>query len=303
LPLLKTGDFVDIVLLIKAAIMGLVEGLTEFLPISSTGHLILAGALLGFDDEKAKVFDIAIQTGAIFAVILVYWQKIRDTVVALPTDKQAQRFALNVAIGFFPAVILGLLFGKVIKANLFTPVVVASTFIIGGFIILWAEKRQKSDKYTPVSIHGNVIETEKSDGSIRINSVDEMTPMDALKVGLAQCLAMIPGTSRSGATIIGGMLLGLSRKAATDFSFYLAIPTLIGAGAYSLYKERALLSLADVPLFGVGLIVSFLSAWLCIRWLLRFISTHSFVGFAYYRIVFGLVVLATAWTGTVTWAA
>lgn len=276
----------DLVLLIKAAVMGLVEGLTEFLPISSTGHLILAGALLGFDDEKAKVFDIAIQTGAIFAVILVYWQKIRDTVVALPTERQAQRFALNVAIGFFPAVILGLLFGKAIKANLFTPVVVASTFILGGFIILWAERRQ-----------------EKNPTVARIQDVDAMTPMDALKVGLAQCVAMIPGTSRSGATIIGGMLLGLSRKAATDFSFYLAIPTLIGAGAYSLYKERALLSLADAPLFGVGLVVSFLSAWLCIRWLLGFISTHSFVGFAYYRIVFGLVVLATAWSGTVTWTA
>ncbi len=276
----------DIVLLIKATIMGLVEGLTEFLPISSTGHLILAGALLGFDDDKAKLFDIAIQTGAIFAVILVYWQKIRDTVVALPSDRQAQRFALNVTIAFFPAVILGLAFGKAIKANLFTPVVVASTFIIGGFIIIWAERRQANNPAVA-----------------RIHSVEEMTPMDALKVGLAQCLAMIPGTSRSGATIIGGMLLGLSRKAATDFSFYLAIPTLIGAGIYSLYKERALLSLADVPLFGVGLVVSFISAWLCIRWLLGYIANHSFVGFAYYRIAFGLVVLATAWTGVVTWAA
>jgi len=276
----------DITLLIKAAIMGLVEGLTEFLPISSTGHLILAGALLGFDDEKAKVFDIAIQTGAIFAVILVYWQKIRDTVLALPSSRQAQRFALNVLIAFLPAVILGLLFGKAIKAHLFTPVVVASTFIIGGFIILWAERRQ-----------------EKNPAVARIQDVDAMTTMDALKVGLVQCMAMIPGTSRSGATIIGGMLLGLSRKAATDFSFYLAIPTLIGAGAYSLYKERALLSMADAPLFGVGLVVSFFSAWLCIRWLLRYIASHSFVGFAYYRIVFGIVVLATAWTGTVTWAA
>jgi undecaprenyl-diphosphatase len=278
--------FVDIALLIKAAIMGLVEGLTEFLPISSTGHLILAGALLGFDDDKAKVFDIAIQTGAIFAVILVYWQKIRNTVVALPSSQQAQRLALNVLIAFLPAVILGLLFGKAIKANLFTPMVVASTFIIGGFIIIWAERRQ-----------------EKNPAVAGIQDADDMTPLDALKVGLVQCFAMIPGTSRSGATIIGGMLLGLSRKAATDFSFYLAIPTLIGAGVYSLYKERALLSWADTPLFGVGLIVSFISAWLCIRWLLRFISTHSFVGFAYYRIVFGLVVLVTAWSGAVTWAA
>ena len=276
----------EFALLIKAAIMGIVEGLTEFLPISSTGHLILAGALLGFDDDKAKVFDIAIQTGAILAVIIVYWQKIRDTVLALPTQKQAQRLALNVLIAFLPAVVMGLLFGKAIKAHLFTPVVVATTFIIGGFIILWAEKRQ-----------ANVAT------AARIQDADDMTFMDAVKVGLVQCLAMIPGTSRSGATIIGGMLLGLSRKAATDFSFYLAIPTLIGAGAYSLIKERALLSMADAPLFGVGLLFSFISAWLCIRWLLKFIATHSFVGFAYYRIAFGLVVLATAWSGTVKWAA
>ena len=276
----------DIALLIKAAIMGVVEGLTEFLPISSTGHLILAGALLGFDDEKAKVFDIAIQTGAIFAVIMVYWQKIKSTVVALPTQRQAQRLALNVLIAFVPAVLLGLLFGKAIKAHLFTPTVVASTFIIGGLIILWAERRQA-----------------RNPAVARIHEADDMTALDALKVGLAQCLAMVPGTSRSGATIIGGMLLGLSRKAATDFSFYLAIPTLIGAGAYSLYKERALLSLADLPVFTVGLVFSFLSAWLCVRWLLRFIATHSFVGFAWYRIVFGLVVLGTAWSGLVTWAA
>ena len=276
----------DIALLIKAAIMGVVEGLTEFLPISSTGHLILAGALLGFDDDKAKVFDIAIQTGAIFAVIMVYWQKIRSTVVALPTQRQAQRLTLNVLIAFLPAVLLGLLFGKAIKAHLFTPTVVASTFIIGGLIILWAERRQV-----------------RNPAVARIQEADDMTAVDALKVGLAQCLAMVPGTSRSGATIIGGMLLGLSRKAATDFSFYLAIPTLIGAGAYSLYKERALLSLADLPVFTVGLVFSFLSAWLCVRWLLRFIATHSFVGCAWYRIVFGLVVLGTAWSGLVTWAA
>lgn len=276
----------DITLLIKAALMGIVEGLTEFLPISSTGHLILAGALLGFDDDKAKVFDIAIQTGAIFAVILVYWQKIRDTLTALPTEKQAQQFALNVLVAFVPAVLLGLLFGKAIKAHLFTPVVVASTFILGGFIILWAERRQKT---TPTVA--------------RIHEVEAMTVTDALKVGLVQCLAMVPGTSRSGATIIGGMLLGLSRKAAIDFSFYLAIPTLIGAGVYSLYKDRALLSVADLPLFGVGLLFSFVSAWLCIRWLLRYIATHSFVPFAWYRIAFGVVVLVTAQAGWVRWTA
>ncbi len=273
----------DITLLVKAAVMGIVEGLTEFLPVSSTGHLILAGALLGFDDDKAKVFDIAIQTGAILAVIIVYWRKIRGTLISLPTQAAARRFALNVAIAFVPAVILGLLFGKAIKAHLFTPEVVATAFIIGGFIILWAERRQQT--------------------AVRIQDVDEMGPMDAVKVGLVQCLAMVPGTSRSGATIIGGMLLGLSRRAATDFSFYLAIPTLIGAGAYSLYKERAILSVADLPMFGVGLVFSFLSAWLCVRWLLRYIASHSFVPFAWYRIAFGLVVLATAWSGAVKWSA
>jgi undecaprenyl-diphosphatase len=272
--------------LIKAAIMGVVEGLTEFLPISSTGHLILAGSLLGFDDDKAKVFDIAIQTGAIFAVILVYWQKIKSTVVALPTQASARAFALNVLVGFLPAVVLGLLFGKLIKQYLFTPQVVATTFILGGFIILWAEGWGR-----------------KQPGAIqaRVQSADDMSVIDALKVGLVQCLAMIPGTSRSGSTIIGGMLLGLSRKAATDFSFYLAIPTLIGAGVYSLYKERALLSMDDAPMFLVGLIVSFISAWLCVRWLLRYISTHSFVVFAWYRIAFGLLVLATAYSGVVVW--
>jgi len=276
----------DFTLLMKAALMGVVEGLTEFLPISSTGHLILAGALLGFNDDKAKVFDIAIQTGAIGAVILVYWQKIRTTVRALPKDSQARQFALNVLIAFVPAVLLGLLFGKAIKAHLFTPLVVASTFIVGGLVILWAERRQA-----------------QLPGAVRIQEVDEMSWKDALKVGLVQCLAMVPGTSRSGATIIGGMLMGLSRKAATDFSFYLAIPTLIGAGAYSLFKERALLSWADVPMFGVGLLASFVSAWLCVRWLLRFIATHSFTGFAWYRIVFGVVVLATAWSGWIPWTA
>ena len=279
-------------LLLKAAVMGTVEGLTEFLPISSTGHLILAGALLGFDDEKAKVFDIAIQTGAIFAVIIVYWEKIKSTVIALPTQRLARRFALNVLIAFFPAVLLGLLFGNAIKAHLFTPTVVASTFIIGGFIILWVEGWGRKP------LHDG-----HPDDHARIVNVESMTPLDALKVGLVQCLAMVPGTSRSGATIIGGMLLGMSRKAATDFSFYLAIPTLIGAGAYSLYKERALLSMADVPMFAVGLLFSFLSAWLCVRWLLRYIATHSFVVFAWYRIAFGIVVLATSYSGMVVWQA
>jgi undecaprenyl-diphosphatase len=273
----------DPLLLIKAAIMGVVEGLTEFLPISSTGHLILAGTLLGFQgDEKMKVFDIAIQTGAIFAVILVYWQRLAEAATGVFSEPRSRRFVLNVVIGFLPAVILALLFGKLIKAHLFTPIVVATTFIIGGFVILWAEKRPAT--------------------AIKVQSVDDLSPLQALQVGLVQCLAMVPGTSRSGATIIGGMLLGLSRKAATDFSFFLAIPTLIGAGAYSLIKERHLLSLADIPLFATGLLFSFISAWICVRWLLRYISSHSFVPFAWYRIAFGIVVLATAWSGLVDWA-
>nr|WP_236598805.1 undecaprenyl-diphosphate phosphatase [Ramlibacter monticola] len=262
--------------------MGIVEGLTEFLPISSTGHLILAGHLLGLSGERDKVFEIAIQTGAILAVILVYWQKIRETVVQLPSERSAQRFALNVLVAFIPAVVLGLALGKAIKSHLFTPGVVATTFILGGFVILWAEGRRHP--------------------KVRVQEVEDMRWTDALKLGLVQCLALIPGTSRSGATIIGGMLLGLSRKAATDFSFYLAIPTLIGAGVYSLYKERAALSADDVPMFLVGLLFSFVSAWLCVRWLLRYISSHSFTPFAWYRLAFGAIVLLTSWTGWIQWA-
>jgi undecaprenyl-diphosphatase len=262
--------------------MGIVEGLTEFLPISSTGHLILAGSLLGFTSEKAKVFDIAIQTGAIFAIILFYWRRLVDTAAGLAGDGQSRRFVANVLIAFIPAVILGLLFGKAVKAHLFTPTVVATSFILGAFVILWAERRPAS--------------------TARIHSVDDMSPVDAFKVGLIQCLALIPGVSRSGSTIIGGMLIGLSRSTATEFSFFLAIPTLIGAGAYSLYKERALLSVSDAPLFAVGLIFSFIFAWLCVRWLLRYVATHNFVPFAWYRIAFGIAVLITAHLGLVNWA-
>ena len=214
-------------------------------------------------------------------MILIYWPRLRDTATGITTSRQAQRFALNVLVAFLPAVVLGLAFGKAIKAHLFTPTVVASAFIAGGLIILWIERR----KQPPVRVH----------------SVDDMTAGDAFKIGLAQCLALVPGTSRSGATIIGGMWFGLSRKAATEFTFFLAIPTLVGAGAYSLIKDRALLSIADLPLFLIGLVFSFLSAWLCVRWLLRYVSTHDFVPFAWYRIAFGIVVLATAWSGTVQW--
>jgi undecaprenyl-diphosphatase len=272
----------DTLLLVKAAIMGIVEGLTEFLPISSTGHLILAGSLLDFTSEKAKVFDIAIQTGAIFAVILFYWRRLVDTAAALGDSSRARRFVLNVLIAFLPAVVIGLLVGKAVKAHLFTPTVVATSFIAGALVILWAERRPKS--------------------TVRVFTVDDMSPLDALKVGLLQCLALVPGVSRSGSTIIGGMLVGLSRNTATEFSFFLAIPTLIGAGAYSLFKERHLLSATDAPLFAVGLIFSFLSAWVCVRWLLRYVATHDFVPFAWYRIAFGVAVLVTAHFGWVSWA-
>ncbi|MGM9491912.1 undecaprenyl-diphosphate phosphatase [Ideonella sp. YS5] len=272
----------DLLLLLKAAVMGVVEGLTEFLPISSTGHLILAGALLDFADGKAKVFEIAIQSGAILAVVIVYWARLAGAVIHLPTSEGARRFVLNVAIGFLPAAVIGLLAYKTIKAYLFNAPVVATSFIVGGLVILWAESRQQG--HEP-----------------RVAHADTMSPWDAFKVGLVQCLGMIPGTSRSGATIIGGMLLGLSRRAATDFSFFLAIPTLVGAGAYTLWKERALLSAADLPMFATGFVVSFLAAWVCVRWLLRYIATHRFTAFAWYRIAFGGVVLLTHFMGWVHW--
>ncbi|MCE4555359.1 undecaprenyl-diphosphate phosphatase [Pelomonas cellulosilytica] len=272
----------DPILLIKAAIMGIVEGLTEFLPVSSTGHLILTGSLLGMTDAKSKVFDIAIQSGAILAVLIVYWARLREALGGIATSAKQRRFVANVVIGFIPAGLVGLTVYKAIKAHLFNAPVVAGAFIVGALIILWVEKWAKP--------------------TARVQTVDDMTALDALKVGLVQCLGMIPGTSRSGATIIGGMLLGLSRKAATDFSFFLAIPTLISAGAYSLWKERNALSVADVPMFAVGFIVSFLAAWACVRWLLRYVATHTFVPFAWYRIAFGIIVLATWLTGTVIWA-
>ena len=275
----------DLILALKALIMGLVEGFTEFLPISSTGHLILAGSLLDFTGEKIKVFEIAIQAGAIFAVCWEYRRKIAAVTAGLARDPKAQRFALNLVIGFLPAAILGLIFSKMIKAVLFKPVPVALAFIIGGVIILAVERRARNN---PVAV--------------RIDSVDDMSMLDALKVGCAQAFALIPGTSRSGASIIGGMMLGLSRKAATEFSFFLAIPTLLGATVYSLYKERALLSVSDLPLFGVGTLAAFVSAFLCVRWLLRYISSHDFTFFAWYRIVFGLVVIASAHYGWVVWA-
>ena len=271
----------DIAILIKALILGVVEGLTEFLPVSSTGHLILAGDLLDFNDDRGKLFEIVIQCGAILAVCWEYRVKLFAVLSGLGSRPEAQRFALNLAIAFAPLAVLGLAFGKAIKAQLFQPVPVALAFIVGGFIILWAEKR----KHT-----------------VRILEVEDLRWTDALKLGFAQALALIPGTSRSGATIIGGLLFGLSRKAATEFSFFLAIPILFAASAYQLYKERALLSLDDWGMWTVGFVSAFFSAFLCVRWLLRYISSHDFTPFAWYRIAFGLVVLATAYSGVVDWS-
>ena len=275
----------DTVLLIKVIIMGIVEGLTEFLPISSTGHLILAGSLLNFTGEKVKVFEIVIQAGAMLAVCWEYRRRIIDVIRNFSSDVAARRFVANLLVAFLPAVILGLMFGKLIKAHLFAPVPVALAFIIGAFVILIVERRNRLNE-----------------DSLRIHSVDEMTMLDAFKVGCAQCFALIPGTSRSGASIIGGMAFGLSRQAATEFSFFLAIPTLFGATIYSLYKERGLLSVADLPMFGVGALAAFISAFFCVRWLLRYISSHDFMIFVWYRIVFGLLILISAATGWVVWA-
>ena len=275
----------DIVLVIKIIIMGVVEGLTEFLPISSTGHLILAGSLLDFTGEKVKVFEIVIQAGAMLAVCWEYRLRIAHVVSGLSTQPAARKFVLNLLVAFLPAVVLGLAFGKMIKAHLFAPVPVAAAFIVGAFLILWIERSQR---LRPVAA--------------RIDAVDDMSLLDAFKVGCAQCLALIPGTSRSGASIIGAMAFGLSRKAATEFSFFLAIPTLFGATVYSLYKERALLSVADLPMFGLGALAAFISAFFCVRWLLRYISTHDFTLFAWYRIVFGLFILLSAWSGWIVWA-
>ncbi len=270
----------DPTLFFKALILGIVEGLTEFLPISSTGHLILVGDLLGFNDERGKIFEIVIQTGAMFAIVWEYRARFARVIAGLGSDPAAQRFAANVAIAFVPAAVLGLLFGGHIKAALFKPVPVAIAFIVGAFVILWAERREHR---------------------ITVESVDDMRWSDALKIGFAQAFALIPGTSRSGATIIGGLLFGLSRRAATEFSFFLAVPTLIAAGGYELLKNRALFQFQDLGMFGVGMIASFVSAFLCVRWLLRYIASHDFSVFAWYRIAFGVIVLVTAYAGLVEW--
>lgn len=267
-------------LLLCALILGLVEGLTEFLPVSSTGHLILAGQLLGFNDEKGKVFEIVIQFAAILAVVWEYRARLFHALFNITKEAASKRLAINLIIAFLPSAILGFLFLKQIKAHLFNPFVVASAFIIGGLLILWAERREHI---------------------IKADTIDDMTWKDALKVGFAQALAMIPGTSRSGATIIGGLFFGLSRLAAAEFSFFLAIPTMFAATLYDVYKHRDLFNADDVNLFAVGSVVSFLSAFLAVRGLIRFISRHDFTVFAWYRIAFGLLVLGSAQLGWVDW--
>ncbi|MEP6656807.1 MAG: undecaprenyl-diphosphate phosphatase [Betaproteobacteria bacterium] len=274
----------DLMLLLKALVLGVVEGLTEFLPVSSTGHLIVAGSLVGYTGDQAKVFEIVIQAGAILAVVWEYRTRIVSVLSGLASDRRSQRFALNVIVAFLPAAFLGLAFGKAIKAHLFAPIPVAAAFIVGALVILWVERRQA-----------------RNGKSARIDRVDDMRWTDALKIGFAQCLALIPGTSRSGATIIGGMLFGLSRTAATEFSFFLAIPTLFAATGYELVKNRHLLSSADLPIFAAGFVAAFLSAFACVRWLIRYVSRHDFVPFAWYRIVFGVAILVTAWSGLVRW--
>ncbi|AYF48708.1 undecaprenyl-diphosphate phosphatase [Pseudomonas sp. 13B_2.1_Bac1] len=266
----------------QALILGVVEGLTEFLPISSTGHQIIVADLLDFGGERAMAFNIIIQLGAILAVVWEFRRKILDVVTGLPTQRNAQRFTINLLIAFLPAVVLGVIFADLIHHYLFNPITVATALVVGGVIMLWAERRQHE---------------------VHAESVDEITWKDALKVGFAQCLAMIPGTSRSGSTIIGGLLFGLSRKTATEFSFFLAMPTMVGAAVYSGYKYRDLFQPADLPVFAIGFVTSFIFAMIAVKGLLKFIASHSYAAFAWYRIAFGLLILATWQFGWIDWAA
>ncbi|MCF5053815.1 undecaprenyl-diphosphate phosphatase [Pseudomonas syringae] len=267
---------------VQALILGVVEGLTEFLPISSTGHQIIVADLLDFGGERAMAFNIIIQLGAILAVVWEFRRKILDVVTGLPTQRNAQRFTLNLLIAFLPAVVLGVIFADLIHHYLFNPITVATALVVGGIVMLWAERREHA---------------------VHAETVDEITWKDALKVGFAQCLAMIPGTSRSGSTIIGGLLFGLSRKTATEFSFFLAMPTMVGAAVYSGYKYRDLFQPADLPVFALGFVTSFIFAMIAVKGLLKFIASHSYAAFAWYRIAFGLLILATWQFGWIDWTA
>ena len=271
----------DLWIAVQALILGVVEGLTEFLPVSSTGHQIIVADLIGFGGERALAFNIIIQLGAILAVVWEYRRKIIGVVVGLPKEREAQRFTLNLLIAFMPAVVLGVLFADLIHHYLFNPITVATALVFGGIVMLWAENR---------------------DHRIEAETVDDMRWTHALKVGFAQCLALVPGTSRSGSTIIGGLLFGLSRKAATEFSFFLAMPTMVGAAVYSGYKYRDLFQPDDFPVFAIGFVTSFLFAMLAVRALLKFIGNHSYAAFAWYRIVFGIIILATWQFGLIDWS-
>ncbi len=271
----------DLWVAIQALILGVVEGITEFLPVSSTGHQIIVADLIGFGGERALAFNIIIQLGAILAVIWEYRRKIIDVVVGLPKERQAQKFTVNLLIAFMPAVVLGVAFADLIHEYLFNPITVAAALVIGGIVMLWAERR---------------------DHAIRAETVDDMTWTLALKVGFAQCLALVPGTSRSGSTIIGGLLFGLSRKAATEFSFFLAMPTMVGAAVYSGYKYLDLFQPGDFAVFAIGFVTSFIFAMLAVRALLKFIGNHSYAAFAWYRIGFGLLILATWQLGMIDWS-
>ena len=271
----------DVVGLLQALLLGVVEGLTEFLPVSSTGHQIIVADLIGFSGEKAKAFNVIIQLGAILAVIWEYRRKVWTVVTGVTHQPAAQKFTINLLIAFLPAVVLGLMFADVIKEYLFNPLTVAAALVVGGVVMIWAERREHQ---------------------IRVESVDDLRWQDALKIGFAQCLAMIPGTSRSGATIIGGLLFGLSRKTATEFSFFLAMPTIAGAAAYDLYKHHALFAGDDLPLLLVGFCAAFISALLAVKALLKFIAHHSYVVFGWYRIAFGALILLTWQLDWVAWS-
>ena len=278
----------------NALILGIVEGLTEFIPVSSTGHLIVVGNLLGMHGDLANMFEVVIQLGAILAVCWEFRRKLISTVVGLPSSDEARRFALNVIIACVPAGILGLLLGKSIKQVLFAPVPVAIALLVGGIVILVVERRNRSIVLARQS------EDLRGLGA-RVTSINQMSVLDAVKVGFAQCFALIPGTSRSGATIIGGMLFGLDRKVATEFSFYVAIPLLFAATLYELLKARAALTSDSALMLIIGLVAAFVSGLICVRWLMRFVSSHDFRAFAWYRIAFGGVILLTAYTGVVEW--
>ena len=264
----------DVILLLKAIVMGLVEGATEFIPVSSTGHLILTQELIRFEGAKADTFSIFIQLGAILAVVWLYRTKVIGVFSNAATDPVARQMLVNLAIAFVPAALTGFLIYDWMKETLFNPVTVAWALLVGGVVILAIEKW---------------------DPKVEVEDVDHIPARKALGIGIAQILSLFPGVSRAGATIMGARSLGLSRRAATEFSFFLAIPMMVMATAYDLFKSRGILSVADAPVFAVGFIVSFISALIVVKAFLAFVSRKSFVGFAWYRIIFGALLLIYFW--------